>query len=143
FRLLNKNLTWVELEKRVGNISLSTFNTDSYASALEDIRQSQPIYGNAFILCANKAFGFDQKHRNHLALLEHVFKQDKLLKNLLAASSLQELFATLRLLPLIGDFMAYQIAIDLNYSEVFNFSENDFTIAGPGAVRGIRKCIQD
>src|SRR5690606_39826939 len=69
-----------------------SFNTDSYASALEDIRQSQPIYGNAFILCANKAFGFDQKHRNHLALLEYIFKQDKLLKNLLAVSSLQELF---------------------------------------------------
>ena len=38
--------------------------------------------------------------------------------------------------------MAYQIAIDFNYSEVFNFSENDFTIAGPGAIRGIRKCFE-
>ena len=44
-------------------------------------------------------------------------------------------------LPLIGNFMAYQLAIDLNYSDVFNFDENDFTIAGPGALRGIKKGI--
>ena len=39
--------------------------------------------------------------------------------------------------------MAYQIAIDLNYSGLFNFDENDFTTAGPGAVRGIEKCFID
>jgi hypothetical protein len=39
--------------------------------------------------------------------------------------------------------MAYQLATDFNYSEVFNFDENDFTIAGPGAERGIKKCFID
>lgn len=37
----------------------------------------------------------------------------------------------------------YQIAIDLNYSDFINFSENEFTQAGPGALRGIRKCFED
>jgi hypothetical protein len=49
----------------------------------------------------------------------------------------------LRDYPLIGNFMAYQLAIDLNYSEVIDFSEDEFTIAGPGAERGIRKCFID
>ena len=35
--------------------------------------------------------------------------------------------------------MAYQLAIDVNYSELVDFDENEFTVAGPGAVRGIRK----
>jgi hypothetical protein len=39
--------------------------------------------------------------------------------------------------------MAYQIAIDLNYSSLFNFSENSFTVAGPGAKRGIQKVFQN
>lgn len=39
--------------------------------------------------------------------------------------------------------MAYQTAIDLNYSALINFSENDFTRAGPGALRGIRKMFLD
>jgi len=39
--------------------------------------------------------------------------------------------------------MAYQIAIDINYSELIDFSENSFTKAGPGAKRGIRKAFQN
>ncbi len=43
----------------------------------------------------------------------------------------------------MGDFMSYQTAIDLNYSPLLAFSENDFTQPGPGALRGIRKCFED
>jgi hypothetical protein len=143
FRLLNKNETWQHLEKAVGDISLSTFSPRCYAQALERLRQDGPIYGNAFILCANKAFGFDEKHKNHLALLDYIFHGSDYAQRLLSAVSLEELFTTLRELPLLGNFMAYQMAIDLNYSELFDFSENDFTIAGPGALRGIAKCFED
>src|SRR5260370_37601800 len=43
----------------------------------------------------------------------------------------------------MGDFMSYQTTIDLNYSDLLDFSENEFTQAGPGALRGIRKCFSD
>lgn len=142
FRLLNKNETWQNLEDRLGEISLKNFTFERYSKALEDLKEKDPIYGNAFILCANKAFGFEKKHQNHLALLEQVFVKTDVL-NLISAKSFSDLFKSLRELPLIGNFMAYQIAIDMNYSPVFNFSENDFTIAGPGAERGIRKCFID
>ncbi len=144
FRLLNKNETWQKLLSKIGEPNLKEFSFEKYSTALEDIRETgEPIYGNAFILCANKAFGFDVKHKNHLALLEKVFITDKYIHQILTSSSLKELFTNLRTLPLIGDFMAYQLAIDFNYSEVFDFDENDFTIAGPGAVRGIKKCFTD
>jgi len=143
FRLLNKAETWQLLEKKLGRIDLKSFDFDRYAKVLGDIKSNAPIYGNAFILCANKALGYDEKHKNHLALLESVFKKDKFILKLLNSKTLKELFETLRGLPLIGNFMACQIAIDFNYSEVFNFDENDFTIAGPGAERGIRKCFID
>jgi len=58
---------------------------------------------------------------------------------LLAAESLQAVYELLRCFPLMGTFMSYQTAIDLNYSELIDFSENDFTQAGPGALRGIKK----
>ncbi len=144
FRLLNKIETWVELEKLLGEIVLKYFDFENYSNALEKIKlHDGTIYGNAFILCANKSFGFDKKHQNHLALLERVFKKDHFSIELLRVKTLKELFEKLRTLPLIGNFMAYQIAIDFNYSEAFNFDENDFTIAGPGAERGIKKCFLD
>ncbi len=39
--------------------------------------------------------------------------------------------------------MAYQIAIDINYSELCDFDESEYTVAGPGAKRGIAKCFID
>lgn len=45
--------------------------------------------------------------------------------------------------PTIGTFLAYQYAIDINYSELVNFNEMEFVIAGPGAKAGIRKCFSN
>jgi hypothetical protein len=142
FRLLNRNETWQKLEQELGRVSLRNFNSKKYSSYLNRLKDAEPIYGNAFILCANKSYGFDKKHDNHLALLEQVFVTSKTADSFMQAKSLQELFELLRELPLIGNFMAYQLAIDFNYSDVINFSENDFTIPGPGALRGIQKCFR-
>jgi hypothetical protein len=144
FRLLNKIETWIELEKLLGQVTLSNFSFEGYDAALNKIKLTHgSVYGSAFILCANKAFGFSKKHQNHLALLKYVFKKSRTSSSLLNSKSLKHLFEQLRELPLIGNFMAYQIATDFNYSNIFLFDENDFTIAGPGAVRGIRKCFSN
>ena len=99
------------------------------------------LYTGAFILCANKAFGFDEKHRNHVALFKHMFLVDACAEKLLNASSLKMVVQTLQAYPLIGPFMAYQIAIDLNYSDLVSFDEDDYTQAGPGALRGLKKAF--
>lgn len=39
--------------------------------------------------------------------------------------------------------MAYQLVTDINYSEVVNWNEDEFTVAGPGSLRGIKKCFID
>lgn len=141
FRLLNKIETWQKLEKKLGEISLKGFNFETWSEILTNLKEKEAIYGNAFILCANKSFGYSQKHKNHLKLLEHLFYAPERKNAIIQAKSLERLFERLKELPLIGDFMAYQIAIDFNYSEIFNFNENDFTIPGPGAKRGIAKCF--
>lgn len=143
FRLLNNDKTWAVLEQKLGEVSIENFSFDLYDRVLSEISKTMSIYGNAFILCANKTFGYNRKHQNHLALLEQVFLKNNVASKLLASKNLEELFLNLLKLPLIGNFMAYQLAIDFNYSEVFDFNEDDFTIAGPGAIRGIRKCFID
>ncbi len=143
FRLLNKNETWTALEEKIGTVTFSNFDFGTYRKALEEIKEeSGVLYGNAFILCANKVFGYEKKYENHLALLEKIFEENIYI-TILESRSLMELFNNLKILPLIGNFMAYQIAIDLNYSPLFDFDENDFTMAGPGAIRGIDKCFED
>lgn len=38
----------------------------------------------------------------------------------------------------IGKFLAYQMFVDMTYIELFPFSENEYTIAGPGAKLGLK-----
>src|SRR5207249_10869787 len=46
-------------------------------------------------------------------------------------------------LPSLGNFLSFQLTIDLNYSEMIDFSEDVFVVAGPGARAGISRCFSD
>ena len=70
------------------------------------------------------------------------FLKGGILSGILRAKSLEEVFNLLSGCSFIGDFLAYQYAIDFNYSPYLNYSENSFVKAGIGAVRGIIKCFK-
>ncbi|RUT01012.1 hypothetical protein DSM106972_070180 [Dulcicalothrix desertica PCC 7102] len=143
FKIFNKIETWKYLEEKVGDyIVLSNFNFNTYSSILEEAMNSgHAIYTSAYMSCASKEFGYDKKHQNHLKLIEKMVFEDKLINRIVKAKNLEEVFNIIQEYPLLGKFMAYQLAIDINYSEIINFDENSFTIAGPGAERGINKCF--
>lgn len=143
FRLFSKPTTWRALERALGDIDAETFAEDRIDRTLDELfARGETIYTNAFILCANKAYGHARKHQNHLALLR-AMRANGLAVCVARARGLRDLYDALISYPLLGRFMAYQLAIDINYSELTDFSENDFTVAGPGAERGIRKCFLD
>lgn len=144
FKLFNKESTWKLLINHFQDITLETFNVEKYSNVLENaIKNGIRIYNDAYISCANKAFGYDRKHDNHLALLQKMFLEDNIQDKILACRNMEEAFCILKGYPLIGNFMAYQLVTDINYSDVVNFREDEFTVAGPGSIRGIRKCFID
>lgn len=144
FRTFSKIETWRSVHAFLGRYpTLDDLSDGSFTKALDHARQENGgLYTGAFILCANDAYGQPLKHLNHVELFRHMFLAESLGIRLLAAGSLREVYNLLHAYPLIGDFMAYQIAIDLNYSDLINFSENEFTQPGPGALRGIKKCFE-
>lgn len=115
FKLFNKESTWELLLNNFFDITLKTFDRNKYSKVLENaIQKNISIYNDAYISCANKAFGYDRKHDNHLALLEKIFKIDKAHLKILDAKTMEEGFKILRSYPLIGDFLAYQLVTDIN-----------------------------
>ena len=145
FRLFSQIDTWRGLVERLGRQPvLEDLANGSLVTALDDIKRVHgKLYTHAFILCANDAYHQGAKHLNHAALLRDMFFESGLASFLLNAQSLQAIVRRLMDFPLIGRFMSYQIAIDLNYSPRVNFDEDDFTQAGPGCLRGIAKVFTD
>jgi hypothetical protein len=145
FRTFSKTATWATIRDILGRYpTLDDLADGAFGSALDQARERNGgLYTGAFILCATDAYGQSSKHRNHVELFRHMFLHDQLGTRLMEARSLREVYGLLHGYPLMGDFMSYQTSIDLNYSALINFSENEFTQAGPGALRGIRKCFDD
>ncbi len=145
FKIFNKIETWEYLEKQLGEyITLSNFDLNIYSNILQEaMNLGHVIYTSAYMSCASKEFGYDKKHQNHLALIDKMVVQERVDKRIVKAKNFEDVFHIIQEYPLLGKFMAYQLVTDINYSEIINFDENSFTIAGPGAERGINKCFID
>lgn len=144
FKLFNKESTWELLLKEFKDITLSTFDMKEYSKVLTNaINNNIKIYNDAYISCATKAFGYDRKHDNHLALLNKMFIIDKVQDKILKCTNMEQAFKIIKSYPLIGNFMAYQLITDINYSDIVDWKEDEFTVAGPGSLRGIKKCFID
>jgi hypothetical protein len=145
FRTFSRIGTWRAITATLGGAPrLHHLSSGAFGNALERAKvELGGLYTGSFILCASKAFGFDEKHRNHVALFRHMFLENACAERILQAPALADVVALLQSFPLMGPFMAYQTAIDINYSELTDFSENDYTQAGPGALRGLKKAFID
>lgn len=142
FKTFNKIETWERLKKVVGIISYSDYDYSLYDDVLTSIMTSgNSIYSGAYIMTSGRSvYGHERKHRNHLKLIEYMLA-DRLVERIHDARSMQELFELLKSYPTIGNFLAYQYTIDINYSDLVDFDEMDFVFPGPGAKDGIRKCF--
>ena len=143
FKLFNKIETWEHLQQSMGLLSANEFDFDRYDHALELARrQGKSIYSGAYIMASGNTFGEKFKHQNHLRLIESMLING-LHDQVATSSSMESVYQLLLSYPSIGPFLAFQFAIDINYSTLTNFSEMDFVVAGPGAKDGIGKCFSD
>ncbi len=142
FKIFNRVDTWEHLESRVGGVSEEGFDVDRYTAVLDRrAADGHRLYSGAYIM-PNPRFGAASKHANHLRLLASLLS-DGTVDRVRESSTLRQLFEALLGVHSFGPFLAFQFAIDLNYSDLFDFSEMDHVVAGPGALDGIAKCFVD
>jgi alpha-glutamyl/putrescinyl thymine pyrophosphorylase clade 1 len=140
FKIFNKIETWEAIEAVTGPISWEYWSQRAVEDALSKLSaEGARIYSAAYIM-PSPAFGYERKHLNHLALLESMMR-DGLPARLAGASGLKDAYHQLLAYPSLGPFLAFQYAIDLNYSTLTHFEESEFVVAGPGALDGISKCF--
>jgi hypothetical protein len=144
FKIFNRISTWEYLEKNIGCISYHEFSYKIYDKLLMMLMNNKkPIYSAAYIMASGRStFKYPKKHQNHLKLIELMIREGLHLR-LQKAKNMNDAFHLLLSYPSIGKFLAYQYITDINYSNLTDFNEMEFVMAGPGAIDGIMKCFVD
>lgn len=143
FKLFNRIETWELLEQKFGTICESSFSVKHFCQFLDnEMNNGRVLYSNAYMMASGcSEFDVTRKHHAHMLLIEKMMRDD--LPNQIQDCVTMRLGYDLLLsYPLIGKFLAYQYITDINYSELTSFSEREFTMPGPGARDGIRKCFK-
>lgn len=72
-----------------------------------------------------------------------VLINDQVTRKIKCAKTQKDVFDLLCSYDGLGAFLSYQIFVDMTYIEDFPFSENEFTVAGPGCQMGLRYLFDD
>jgi hypothetical protein len=139
FKLFNKVSTWELLEEHLGPPSWQAFDPEAFDRVLTQAMASgSKLYSAAYIVPPVSLDRTRVKHRGHLKLVDLMMREGFVAK-LERSRDLREVFELLKGFPSLGDFLAFQLAIDLNYSPVIDHDEASFVVAGPGARDGLAK----
>lgn len=142
FKLFNKISTWEWLEKCFGVVEWRSFDRSEYECALAELKsEGRSLYSAAYMM-PSPQLGEATKHADHLKLVEYMML-DGLADKLATCDSLEQSYKTVKSYPSMGSFLAFQMAIDVNYSSLTSFDEDSFVVAGPGALDGLKKCFGD
>jgi hypothetical protein len=140
FKIFNKIETWEVLERKFGPLSWMTVDLETLDRELSNMMaRGLRIYSAAYIMPA-PSYGEERKHTNHLKLIAKMMA-DRVPDRVRQAPSLAAIYETILSYSGLGPFLAFQYTIDLNYSHMLYFGEDEFVIAGPGALDGISKCF--
>lgn len=141
YRLIGRKETHQEL----GFQRSSNFRLEDFAAKLRRIRaRGDPVFTAAYMVSAYENMGTRDKIENVGRLFARLRGAiGEVYQQLAAAASSEAAFGILRKVPGLGDFLAFQILVDLLYDlpdgrRLLPFSNDDWAIAGPGARRGVR-----
>jgi hypothetical protein len=144
FKIFNKTETWEFLEEALEQpICRANFRVGEWSELLSYQIRQQPIFNGAYMMTGShrKYQQFPSKHEKWLRMVDKEWVQNDFFADIKKAESLEAVYDLLRSRSFLGEFLAYQYAIDFNYSPVIDFDENTFVKAGIGAKRGLHKCF--
>ena len=140
FKIFNRIDTWNAIVRKLGMPVADQFDYAKCDDLLAIRRTKNPIYSAAYIMpsCGRSRA---PKHRMHLHLIRDMIANQVPAK-LGRTRSLGDVYKLLLAWPTLGPFLAFQYAIDLNYTTLTSHTEQDFVVAGPGALDGLAKCFE-
>ena len=142
FRLYNKKET---MELIGGPVDFENFRLDDHRDLLETYEEANPsesLFTSAFwtsgLKKAMKKYVGDGDIPSVRTLFYAKYLYDNgIVDEVKKAKNQKEAFLALKNFCGIGEFLGYQMWVDMTYIKEFPFSENEFTVAGPGCKMGL------
>lgn len=69
--------------------------------------------------------------------------RNKIPERVIKAANQKESYEVFKELPGVANFLGYQMWVDCTYIPEFPFSENEFTVSGPGCKNGLRRLFKN
>ncbi len=147
FRLVNKHESYSIL----GNLDFFSLDLNSIKLRVIDFEKKNKgfiYFSNAFFTSgqkrvANLMFKKEKSNLIKMIFLVKHYLEKGLIDKVKNSKSQNEVYESLLSMDGLGRFLAYQIYIDFSYILEFPFSENEFVIAGPGCVKGLKLIFKD
>jgi len=100
-------------------------------------KQGKTIFNDAYLISGNKTK--EPKHIFILKSLENLFSEKNQIKEIDIAKTPEESMQAIKKIPMVGEFLAYEIWTDLTYFNFFKqkWTDDDFVNIGPGAKWGL------
>lgn len=148
FRLFNKHETAELLHMPIPFSTYKSWNPELYRKIFDEEKRTNPkakFFTGAFntggLKRALKWYLPEDDPENSMEMRVMYFMKylmrNKLVKKLESCENQQEIFECLSSFMGIGEFLGYQMFVDMTYIPEFPFSENHFVVAGPGCKMGL------
>lgn len=143
FRLFNK----IETSQLMGWVNFSRYNEQSLRNKLLKADPGFVYFTNAFYTTGMRQ-GFRKCYPHEKfepIIIANVCNDMKrtIVRQLSGANTPQEAIDVLQLFNGVGDFLSYQMFVDMTYLPEFPWSENEFVVSGPGCVNGLSELFED
>ena len=144
YRLIGR----LETHEYLGFQSLGTFDAAEFEEQLKHRRDDleETVFTGAYMASGYNHMGSSDKVENVAALFRELTDNPSFFDDLLSAESLPDAYDSIRSQPGFGNFLSYQVLVDLLYpvdyyngDSVLPFSPNDWSSPGPGAQKGLKQ----
>lgn len=148
YRLIGR----LETHDYLGFQSLDDFDAEEFEERLKHRRDDlgKTVFTGAYMVSGYNQMGSSDKVENIAALFHEIVTNSTFFEQVLTAESLEDAYDLIRTQQGFGNFLSYQVLMDLLYyvdyydgDAVLTFSPNDWSSPGPGAKKGLKQLVTE
>lgn len=148
YRLIGR----LETHDYLGVQTLDAFDAEEFETHLKHRRDDlgETVFTGAYMVSGYNQMGSSDKVENVAALFDEITSDPAFFDHVLSAKSLEDAYNLIRSQPGFGNFLSYQVLVDLLYpvdyydgDSLLPFSPDDWSAPGPGARRGLKQLVTE